>query len=230
MFPRLYIALDTVDLATAKRFAQIAENTGAGIKIGLEFFMALGRTGYEALAHMGAPVFLDLKFHDIPNTVVGALRGLEGLDPQHLTIHASGGPEMMKRAVGAAQYHLPDTRILAVTVLTSLDDEDLSRMGIRSNPLEQVCRMAELASASGCHGVVCSPAEVGAIRQQTSNGFDLVVPGIRPGGQSEGDQKRVMTPGDALKAGATALVVGRPITQAQDPQKAATEIVASINS
>ena len=231
--PAVFAAVDTPDLAAAEKLAaQLASSSGLGIKLGLEFFCANGGTGVSrvAAAAPGAAIFLDLKFHDIPNTVAGAVRAVVPLQPTIINVHAAGGPAMMRAAVAAAteaaQAHgVAKPTVIAVTVLTSLDDTDLQAVGQVGPAADQVVRLAKLAQECGMDGVVCSSHEIGAIRAACGPSFVLVVPGIRPAGGAVGDQKRVMTPADAMRAGASSLVVGRPITQADDPARAAQEIV-----
>ena len=219
-------AIDTQDLGRAQ--ALIAATTGAvgGVKLGLEFFTAQGPSGIRAAAGAQKNVFLDLKLHDIPNTVAGAVRSALALDPLLLTLHCAGGAAMMRAAVearGAAR-----TKLLGITVLTSLDDNDLAATGQSCPAAAQVRRLALLAKASGLDGVVCSPQEVAMVREACGKDFLLVVPGIRPAGAAIGDQKRVQTPRSAIDAGADYLVIGRPITEATDPQAAARAILAEL--
>jgi orotidine-5'-phosphate decarboxylase len=224
----IFVALDTTDLAKAEAWAKAVAPHLAGVKIGLEFFYALGTAGAQRVA-AHTPLFLDLKLHDIPNTVAGGLRAvLSHLQPRYTNVHAGGGPAMVAAAAEAVATASPATRLLAVTVLTSLDDNDLAAVGQQGPAAEQVLRLARMAKANGAHGVVCSPAEVAMLRREMGADFDLVVPGIRPAGADTQDQKRVMTPADALTAGATALVIGRPITGALDPAEAARAIAASL--
>ena len=195
-----------------------------GFKLGLEFFCAHGHHGVHEIAHVGLPIFLDLKLHDIPNTVAGAMQAIHVLEPAIVTVHASGGRAMMEDAKAAAAL---GTRVVAVTMLTSLDERDLKRTGVDGNAHEQVMRLAELAQTAGLDGIVCSGREVGAVRRQWKDGF-FVVPGLRLNGSAAGDQKRVVTPRQALDAGASILVIGRPITQAADPDQAARAIAATL--
>ncbi|MGV3479817.1 MAG: orotidine-5'-phosphate decarboxylase [Sphingobium sp.] len=220
----IYVALDTPDIERAKAIATRVRNHVGGIKLGLEFFSANGRAGVREMATLGLPIFLDLKFHDIPNTVAKAVQALRPLEPAIITIHASGGRAMMEDAKAAAPL---GTKVVAVTVLTSLDENDLTSIGLAGDPHEQVMRLTELARDAGLDGVVCSGNEVAAARKLWPGGF-FVVPGVRPAGGPIGDQKRVMTPRAALDAGASVLVVGRPITQAEDPDLAAREIEATL--
>jgi orotidine-5'-phosphate decarboxylase len=220
----IYVALDTPELDRAKAMAQRVRNHVGGLKLGLEFFMANGQAGVREMAALGLPIFLDLKFHDIPNTVAKAIQALRPLDPAILTVHAAGGRAMMEDAKASAP---PGTKVVAVTVLTSLDGSDLSSIGVPDDPQRQVERLAALARESGIDGIVCSGAEVAAAKKAWPDGF-FVVPGVRPAGGEAGDQKRMMTPAAARHAGASILVIGRPITGAEDPDSAARAIEATL--
>ncbi|WP_156678665.1 orotidine-5'-phosphate decarboxylase [Sphingomonas profundi] len=220
----IFVALDTTDLERAKGIAARVRNHVGGIKLGLEFFCANGHHGVRAMAGFGLPIFLDLKLHDIPNTVAKAVQALSPLEPAILTVHAAGGRAMMEDARAAAS---PGTKIVAVTVLTSLDGGDLASIGLAADPHAQVERLAGLAQEAGVDGIVCSGNEVAAARRAWPRGF-FVVPGVRPAGGDAGDQKRVMSPRAALDAGASILVVGRPITAADDPDAAARAIEATL--
>jgi len=220
----IYVALDTPDIERAKAIATKVRNHVGGIKLGLEFFSANGRAGIREMATLGLPIFLDLKFHDIPNTVAKAVQALRPLEPAIITVHAAGGRAMMEDAKAAAPL---GTKVVAVTVLTSLDGSDLTSIGLASDPHDQVVRLTALARDAGLDGVVCSGNEVAAARKLWPGGF-FVVPGVRPAGGPIGDQKRVMTPRTALDAGASVLVIGRPITQAEDPDQAARDIEATL--
>jgi orotidine-5'-phosphate decarboxylase len=220
----IFVAIDTPDLDRAKSLAARVRKHVGGIKLGLEFFCANGHRGVRDMAEIGLPVFLDLKLHDIPNTVGKAVQALRPLEPAILTVHAGGGRAMLEDAKAAAPA---GTKVVAVTVLTSLDRDDLDATGIGSDPHAQVERLTGLAREAGLDGVVCSGNEVAAAKRLWPNGF-FVVPGVRPEGGSAGDQKRVMTPRAALDAGASILVVGRPITQAEDPDRAARAIEATL--
>ena len=220
----IYVALDTPDIARAKAIATRVRHHVGGIKLGLEFFMANGRHGVHEMADIGLPIFLDLKFHDIPNTVGKAVQALRPLEPAIITVHASGGRAMLEDAKAAAPT---GTKVVAVTMLTSLDANDLTSIGLSPDPHEQVVRLAELAKSAGVDGIVCSGEEVKAAHAAWKDGF-FVVPGVRPANGVTGDQKRVVTPRAALDAGASILVIGRPITQAQDPDLAAREIEATL--
>ena len=227
----VFAALDTTDFARAKRLAGMVGPHVGGLKLGLEFFLAQGLANTAAVAGT-TPLFLDLKLHDIPNTVAGGVRAIADLKPEFLTIHASGGSAMMRAAVAAADEAAGRTghrlKLLGVTVLTSLDDGDLDALGQRGPAADQVRRLALLARSCGLDGVICSPFEVAALRAELGPDFQLVVPGIRPAGSAAGDQKRVMGPREAIDAGASRLVIGRPITDAPDPAAAARAIAASL--
>ena len=220
----IYVAIDTPDLQRATMIAAAVAPHAGGIKLGLEFFAAHGPVGVAAIAAIGLPLFIDLKFHDIPNTVAGAVAALAPLAPAILTVHAAGGAAMLTAARAAA---LPDTKIVAVTVLTSLDADDLAATGIGGDPAGQVARLATLARASGIDGIVASPHEAAAVRAAWPDAT-IVVPGVRPDGSDCGDQKRVMTPRAALAAGASILVIGRPITGSDNPAEAALAILAGL--
>lgn len=224
----IYVALDTDSLPRASALAgQLRAHVG-GMKLGLEFVSANGPQGVRAIVASGVPVFLDVKLHDIPNTVAGAMKALAPLGATIVNVHASGGAAMMKAAVAAAANVPNRPKVIAVTVLTSLEAADLAAMGVAGSPLEQVVRLAKLARDSGIDGVVCSPQEIGAVRAACGRDFLIVTPGVRPAGGDLGDQKRVMTPGEAIKAGADLLVIGRPITGALDPAQAAREIAGEL--
>ena len=220
----VFLALDTPELDRAKALANAVRLHVGGIKLGLEFFTANGRQGVLQLAELGLPIFLDLKLHDIPNTVAKAIQALRPLEPAVLTVHAAGGRAMLEDAKAAAPAA---TKVVAVTVLTSLDANDLGAIGVSGGPHEQVERLAELARSAGLDGIVCSGAEVAAARAAWPKGF-FVVPGVRPANGKVADQKRVITPRAALDAGASIIVVGRPITGADDPDGAAREIAATL--
>ena len=219
-------AIDTPEMSRAQGLISAIAGTIGGVKLGLEFFVAHGADGVRQAARGEANVFLDLKLHDIPNTVAGAVRSALDLDPLLLTLHAAGGPAMLRAAVEARGDRR--TKLLAVTVLTSLDDSDLAATGQSGPTAVQVQRLALLAKSAGIDGVVCSPQEVAILRQACGKDFLLVVPGIRPAGAAIGDQKRVQTPRDAIEAGADYLVIGRPITEAPDPAAAARAILAQL--
>jgi orotidine-5'-phosphate decarboxylase len=220
----IFVAIDTPDLSRALEIAEAVREHSGGVKLGLEFFSSNGPEGVRRVSALGLPIFLDLKLHDIPNTVAMAVEALAPLEPAILTVHAAGGRAMLAAAKAAAPAN---TKIVAVTVLTSLDQGDLAEAGVSGSAVDQVERLAALARASGVDGIVCSGAEVAAARTAWPAGF-FVVPGIRPAGADVGDQKRVVTPARALCDGASILVVGRPITSAPDPAQAAAEMAAAL--
>jgi len=224
----VFVALDTTDLAHARQLATQLRGAVGGLKLGLEFFSAHGPGGVRPFVEMGLPVFLDLKYHDIPNTVAGACRAAAGLGVSILNVHAQGGAAMMRAAVEAAKSVSPSTRVIAVTMLTSLADDDLPSLGLTPPVGDQVLRLASLARQSGLDGVVCSAHEIVRLRKELGPDFLLVVPGIRPAGSALGDQRRVMGPAEARDAGASVLVIGRPITGAPDPALAARDIAQSL--
>jgi orotidine-5'-phosphate decarboxylase len=220
----IFVALDTPRLEQALAIADAVREHAGGLKLGLEFFSAQGPAGVRRIASLGLPIFLDLKLHDIPNTVASAVEALAMLEPAILTVHAGGGRAMLTAAKAAAPA---GTKVVGVTVLTSLDESDLAATGVQSSPEAQVARLAELARDSGIDGIVCSGVEVGRARSAWRDGF-FVVPGIRPAGADVADQKRVVTPAQALEDGASILVIGRPITGAADPARAIAEIAGSL--
>jgi orotidine-5'-phosphate decarboxylase len=220
----IFVAIDTADLGQALALADAVSGCAAGVKLGLEFFSAQGPEGVRRVTGLGVPVFLDVKLHDIPNTVAKAVEALAPLEPAILTVHASGGRAMLQAARAAAPAAM---KVVGVTVLTSLDDSDLAAGGIHGSPADQVTRLAALARESGIDGIVCSGAEVAQARASWPDGF-FVVPGVRPAGADVGDQKRVVTPRQALADGASALVIGRPITGASDPRRAIMDIAESL--
>ncbi|MEI6985464.1 MAG: orotidine-5'-phosphate decarboxylase [Rhodospirillaceae bacterium] len=230
----LFCAIDTVELETARRLAVQLRGAVGGLKLGLEFFIAHGPVGVRAVVDAsGLPLFIDLKVHDIPNTAAGAVRAAMALKPRFLTIHTSGGTAMMKAAAETAaneaeRLGLTRPHLLGVTVLTSLTDRELYTVGQAIPVGDQVARLAALAQDAGLDGVVCSPHEIAIVRAQSKPGFTIMVPGIRPASSLYGDQKRVMTPAQALAAGADYLVVGRPITQDKDPAEAARRIAGEL--
>lgn len=224
----VFVALDTTDLNHARDLAARLMPHVGGLKLGLEFFSAHGPEGVRAFRQIGLPIFLDLKFHDIPNTVAGAVRAAAGLGVDILNVHAAGGAAMLKAAGEAARSVNPNAKVIAVTVLTSLSDADLETVGQRGPAQDQVLRLATLTRDCGLAGVVCSAHEIGALRQAMGPDFLLVVPGIRPKGASLGDQQRVMGPKEACDLGASILVIGRPITGASDPVAAARDIAQSL--
>lgn len=224
MDPRLIVALDFSEAAPALALAERLEDLCCWFKVGLELYLAEGNALVHELRHRGYSIFLDLKLHDIPNTVAGAVRTAADTGAEFLTVHAAGGPAMLEAAAEAAASLSHPPQILAVTVLTSMDEGQLAAIGINRSPAAQVLHLASMACAVGITGFVASPQEVSAMRGQFPSAT-LVIPGIRPAGAASGDQKRTATPGAALAAGANYLVVGRPITQAFDPAEAASAII-----
>lgn len=229
MRSRLAFALDYPSLAEAEAGARgVVESVGV-LKVGLELFVAEGARAVALGSQLGASVFLDLKLHDIPETVERAVASAAQLGARYLTLHASGGPRMLEAAARRAQREGSGLELLAVTVLTSLDAADLEAVGVSTAPSEQVLRLARLATAQGIPGLVCSTAEVAALRRALGPKVLLVTPGIRPAGSAVGDQKRVGTPASALRDGSSLLVVGRPIRDAADPAAAARAILAEMD-
>ena len=232
----IFCAIDTVDVSRAKSIVTAVAGVVAGIKVGLEFFHANGMSGVRAVqdACMSLPLFLDLKFHDIPTTVAGAVRGVMPLQPFMIDVHASGGRAMMEAAAAACAEEADKAGtqkplVIAVTVLTSLDTSSMAEVGLAASSIaDQVMRLANLAQACGLDGVVCSAHEVRRLRAGCGPGFRLVVPGVRPVWADHHDQKRVLTPTEALAAGADLLVIGRPVTAASDPAAAARRIAREI--
>jgi orotidine-5'-phosphate decarboxylase len=224
----VYVALDTTDLDYARQLAARVRGSVGGLKLGLEFFNAHGPLGVRPFLDMGLPVFLDLKYHDIPNTVAGACRAAASLGVSIMNVHAQGGATMMRAALEAVKSVNPATKLIAVTMLTSLGDEDLPSLGLTPPVGDQVLRLASLTQQCGLDGVVCSAHEIARLRSELGPDFLLVVPGIRPAGTEVGDQRRVMGPAEARDAGASLLVIGRPITAAADPGVAAREIAQSL--
>ncbi|QZD95198.1 orotidine-5'-phosphate decarboxylase [Qipengyuania gelatinilytica] len=220
----VYLALDVPRLRDAVALAEQVKAHVGGIKLGLEFFCAHGAHGVHMIGQLGLPIFLDLKLYDIPNTVAGAMHAIHNLEPAIITIHASGGRAMMEDAKAAAGEN---TKVVGVTMLTSMDDRDLERTGIKGNAHDQVMRLADLAQESGLDGIVCSGHEVNSVHDRWKGGY-FVVPGLRPAGSAVGDQKRVVTPRQARDDGASVLVIGRPISRAEDPAEAARAIEATL--
>jgi orotidine-5'-phosphate decarboxylase len=220
----VFVALDTPDLSEALRLADLLAPHIGGFKVGLEFLTANGPGGLRRFVELGRPVFADVKFHDIPNTVAGASRALASQNIAYFNVHASGGAAMMcaAREAIADIDHRP--KLLAVTILTSLVGADLVEVGMQGNAREQVIRLAKLAQSCGLDGVVCSPEEIEAVREACGSGFLIATPGVRPEGAALADQRRVKTPKEALRAGADILAVGRPITAAPNPAEAARAI------
>ena len=222
---RLIVALDVPGAAEAASLVDRLEGTCAWFKVGLELFVAAGPAVLEPLLKRGHSVFLDLKLHDIPNTVAGAVRSAGALGVRMMTVHAGGGPAMLAAARNALEGMVDPPELLAVTVLTSMDAAQLTATGVERAPAQQVEMLARMGLEAGIRGFVCSPEEVSRLRTLTGPDGVLVIPGIRPAGAAIGDQKRIATPAEALRMGASYLVVGRPITQASDPAKAANTIL-----
>ncbi len=221
--PPIAVALDVADLSTATALAASLGDNVTCLKVGLETYLRDGAAGVRQIMSASSAdteLFLDLKLHDIPNTVAGAARSVAPLNPRLLTVHASGGPRMVEAAVAA----LPQTQITAVTVLTSMSADDLAAVGVSGEPIEAVVRLARLAVEAGAAALVCSPLEVAAVRAAVGPDVRLVTPGVRPAGSATGDQQRVATPAEAIRDGADLLVIGRPITAATDPAAAAATI------
>lgn len=215
-------------MTKAAQLADQLQGSAYALKLGLEFFTANGAAGVAQVAKHGFPIFLDLKFHDIPNTVAKAIQATAGIETFMITVHAGGGQAMLKAATDAAATLPKKPLIVGVTVLTSLDENDLRVVGVESTLKDQVKRLAALAQTADLDGVVCSPHEIAILRKQCGKDFKLVVPGIRPAGSEKGDQKRTMTPKEAIEQGADYLVIGRPITGSGDPKKAAQDILQSL--
>jgi orotidine-5'-phosphate decarboxylase len=225
----VFVAIDTPDLKRALDLAKAVRPHVGGLKVGLEFLTARGPDGLAAIVEMGLPVFADVKFHDIPNTVAAAARALARLGVTIFNVHASGGEAMLRAAREAASSVNPAVKLIAVTVLTSIDENDLAEVGQKGPAADQVVRLATLAQRCGLDGVVCSAWEIEPLRKARGADFLLVVPGIRPKGADLADQRRVMTPVEAARAGADILVIGRPITGAADPAEAARAIIESLD-
>ncbi len=227
---RLIVALDVPSAAQARQIIQTLGESVNIYKVGKQLFTAEGPQLVRELVASGRKVFLDLKFHDIPNTVAEAVKSAAGLGVTMLNVHASGGSKMMRAAVEAAAQSATKPLVLAVTVLTSLSDADMDEIGVSGSVRTQVLRLAALARNAGCGGIIASAQEASALRRELGEGFAIVVLGIRPAGADIGDQARVMTPREAIEAGATYLGVGRPIYQAADPAKAARQILEEMET
>jgi orotidine-5'-phosphate decarboxylase len=225
---RLIVALDFPNTEAALALVDQLEGAARWFKVGLELYVAQGNTLVGELQRRGFSIFLDLKFHDIPNTVASAVRSAGRLGVNMLTVHAAGGPAMLTAASAASAESDARLKLLAVTVLTSMDSEQLEATGVSGTPAAQVEKLARMAVGCGIPGLVCSAAEVAGLREQLGSKPLLVIPGIRPEGAATGDQRRVATPASAIAAGASYLVVGRPITRAADPGAAARAILAEI--
>ena len=230
----IFFPLDTPNLDYAIRTTKNLNGLIGGVKIGKEFFTALGPTGVIKLKTLGVEIFIDLKFHDIPNTVAGAVRSAVQLKPKIINVHAQGGRSMLIAAREAMveeanQTSVSQPLLLGVTVLTSMGDQDLEEIGINGTSMDQVKRLASLCQEAGLDGVVCSAREIGALRAICGTEFKLLTPGIRPTWAANNDQKRIVTPGEAIKLGADYLVIGRPIYGAKDPVAATKKIIAEIS-
>jgi len=225
---RLIVALDVSTAAAARKIVAAVGDSAFAYKVGMQLYMAEGSSIVRELLGSDRRVFLDLKYHDIPNTVGAAVREAAQLGVNMLTVHASGGGKMLHAAVEAAQATKPDLLVLAVTVLTSLDDVELGKIGLRGGVLDQVLRLTALALSNGCQGVVASAQEASALREEFGRDFAIVTPGVRPAGSGPNDQARVVTPAEAMAAGASHIVVGRPITGALDPAAEARAILGQI--
>jgi orotidine-5'-phosphate decarboxylase len=223
---RLIVALDVSTAAAARKIVAAVGDSAHAYKVGMQLYTAEGPSIVRELVGSGRRVFLDLKYHDIPNTVGAAVREAARLGVSMLTVHASGGGKMLRAAVEAVQK--PGLLVLAVTVLTSLDDVELGKIGLRGGALDQVLRLAALALSNGCKGVVASALEAAALREEFGHDFTIVTPGVRPAGSGPNDQARVVTPSEAISAGASHIVVGRPITEASDPAAEARAILGQI--
>ncbi len=231
MYPRekLIVALDVSTAAAASKLVVAVGDSVLTYKVGLRLYTTEGPKVVRDLISMGRKVFLDLKYHDIPNTVAWAVREAAGLGAAMITVHALGGGKMLRAAAEAARAVNPDLKVLAVTVLTSMDEPELAKVGVQGRVPDEVMRLASLAMAEGCHGVVASAQEAPELRRQLGNDLLIVTPGVRPAGTDHGDQARVVTPAEAIAAGATHIVVGRPIIEAADPGEAAGKILAEIS-
>jgi orotidine-5'-phosphate decarboxylase len=225
---RLIVALDVSSAADARMIVRTLGTAISAYKVGNQLFTAEGPGIVRELVASDKKVFLDLKFHDIPNTVAGGVRSAAALGASMLTVHAAGGSAMLRAAVEAARQAAKPPLVLAVTVLTSLSDADLQETGVAKRARDHALVLARLARNCGCDGIVASPREAGAIRQNLGGGLVIVTPGIRPAGSEKGDQSRVDTPAESIAAGADYLVVGRPVTQAENPAQAAEEIIKEI--
>jgi orotidine-5'-phosphate decarboxylase len=227
---RLIVALDVSSAAAARKIVAAVGDSVVGYKVGMQLYTAEGPEIVRELVGAGRRVFLDLKYHDIPNPVGAAVQEAAQLGVSMLTVHASGGARMLRAAAEAAASSSNPPLVLAVTVLTSLDDEDMNKLGVRGSVVDQTLRLAALALSNGCGGVVASAHEATALREDLGQGFAIVTPGVRPAGSGRGDQVRVVTPAEAIGAGATHIVVGRPITEAADPAAETRAILGQIAS
>ena len=227
---KLIVALDVSTAAAAREIVTAVGDSALTYKVGLQLYTAEGSRIVRELISSGRRVFLDLKYHDIPNTVAAAFREATGLGVGMLTVHALGGPRMLRAATEAASAVNPQVKVVAVTVLTSMDEPELGQVGVQGGILSEVMRLGNLAAAEGCHGVVASAREASEVRRHFGEDFLIVTPGVRPEGAAHGDQARVVTPAQAISAGASHIVVGRPIIEAANPSQAAREILAQMES
>jgi orotidine-5'-phosphate decarboxylase len=225
---RLIVALDVSTAAAARAIVAAVGDSAFTYKVGMQLYTAEGPQIVRDLVASGRRVFLDLKYHDIPNTVGAAVREAAQLGVSMLTVHAAGGGRMLEAAVKAARTS-PDLMVLAVTVLTSMDEHDLEKIGVRGAVVDSVIRLATIAIANGCQGIVASAREASTLRAELGDNFSIITPGVRPAGGGVGDQVRVVTPGEAIASGATYIVVGRPITEAADPSSEARAILSQMN-
>jgi orotidine-5'-phosphate decarboxylase len=225
---RLIVALDVSTAAAARKIVAAVGDSALAYKVGMQLYTAEGPSMVRELVGSGQRVFLDLKYHDIPNTVAAAVREAAQLGVNMLTVHAAGGGRMLRAAVEAARAARPELLVLGVTVLTSFDDIELGKIGLREGVLDQVLRLAALALSNGCKGVVASAQEAAALREEFGRDFVIVTPGVRPAGSGPHDQMRIVTPSEAISAGASHIVVGRPITEALDPAAEARAILGQI--
>jgi orotidine-5'-phosphate decarboxylase len=226
----VFCAIDRPDLDGALELSRALIGAVGGLKVGLEFVTANGPDGVRRIVDLGLPVFLDIKLHDIPNTVAGAVRAATRLGVAMLTVHVSGGPAMLRAALDAAREAEPCPQLLGVTVLTSFDDADLAALGLTDKVADHVLRLSEMAWNAGLDGLVCAPPEIPLLRTRFEAEVKIVVPGIRPAGSVKGDQKRTLTPSEAMERGADILVIGRPITAAPDPRAAALAIMTELEA
>jgi orotidine-5'-phosphate decarboxylase len=228
--PRIIVSLDYPDMARALDLVRRLEPARCRVKVGKELFTCSGPPVVEKLISSGFAVFLDLKFHDIPNTVAAACTAAAGLGVWMLNVHASGGAGMIAAARTAIDQSTHKPLLVAVTVLTSMSDQDMRETGVAATAADQVLKLARLSSKNGADGVVCSAQEASVLRKEFGRDFYLVTPGIRPRGADTNDQQRIVTPGEAISAGSDYLVIGRPITQAKDPLQALLEIEKEVNA
>lgn len=228
--PLIYCAIDTPDIDHALALSAAMARAECGIKLGMEFFNAQGPAGIRMVrdSYPDLSLFIDLKYHDIPNTVAGAIKAICRLDPDYINVHATGGVDMMLAAADALAAANCDTSLLAVTILTSMDEAALGKIGMQKGLSDRVAQLAALTKECGLSGVVCSAKEIDLVRKACGDDFVLMVPGIRPAGSATQDQKRIMTPKEAVAQGATHLVIGRPITQAEDPERVALDILQQL--